>query len=87
MTIAATLKRLATLAADHFGRKPGDADIGTATHLRDDLRGDDFDIIDFGIVIEAEFDVDLPEDWHLGAPTIGDVVGLIDRLMAAKVAA
>jgi len=59
----------------HFGDKP----IEDATHLMDDLGGDEFDIVDVFIQIEEKLNISIPEEETFDIMTVSQLLEVVGR--------
>lgn len=53
-------------------------DITEASNIQDDLGADSLDVVDLVMVLEDEFDVEIPEDQVENIKTVGDIVKFIE---------
>jgi acyl carrier protein len=74
--------RVKKILSDHLGvelEKVTDTAVVT-----DDLHADSLDMVELAMSFEEEFDIDLPDDEAENAKTVGEVIRLIEKVVAAK---
>ena len=50
-------------------------------HIVDELGADSLDTIELLMAIEAEFEIEIPEEDAVNLGTVGDVIALVERLV------
>lgn len=63
--------RLQTTIADQLGERT--SEVTRTSHFRRDLHCDSLDAVEVVMAIEAEFDIDIPDEYAEGIETVGDV--------------
>lgn len=58
--------------------------ITEASYIQEDLGADSLDIVDLIMVIEDEFDIEIPEDQVENIKTVGDIVKFIEDTMVLR---
>lgn len=71
-------EKLADLLAEHFGVQR--QDISRDTDLKKDLAVDSLDLYELGMIVEEEFNVEIPDDQLPQIHTVADLVKLLKEL-------
>lgn len=71
------LKRVIALVEGMDRAKTSGVLLGDNTHLYNDLQLDSLDQVEFGLALEDEFDIEIPDEEAEQVVTIGDAVELI----------
>eukprot|EP00483_Globobulimina_turgida_P000790 UN00791 len=74
---ADVLKRIRTVLLAMERAQTEHKTIGHHTHLYNDLGLDSLDVVEFGLALEHEFDVEIPDEEAEQIVTIGDAVNVI----------
>ena len=71
--------KLVTIMAEQLGVQP--QEISTDTLLRDDLAVDSLDLYNLIMVLEEEFNIEIPEEAAAGIVTVGDALEQIKNAL------
>ena len=77
--MATTLDRMKSIICDYTDLKP--SDITEETNIRTDLSLNSLELVNLGVAIEAEFDVEIPDREALGLETVADAIAIIEKYM------
>ena len=69
------LDNLVSIMAEQLGVQP--QDISMDTLLRDDLAVDSLDLYNLGMILEDEFNIELPQDEMNDIESVADVVKML----------
>ena len=67
--------KLVSIMAEQLGVRP--QDISMDTLLRDDLAVDSLDLYNLGMILEDEFNIELPQDEMNDIESVADVVKML----------
>ena len=70
------------VCVDVLGVEPDEVEPGSL--FRDDLEADSLDFAELGMALEDRAGASIPDDELKGAKTVGDVVELLQRLLAGQ---
>ena len=74
--------KLVSIMAEQLGVQP--QDISMDTLLRDDLAVDSLDLYNLGMILEDEFNIELPQDEMNDIESVADVVKMLKELGVAE---
>jgi acyl carrier protein len=74
------LEKIKAIMAEQFDIE--EDDITTETKIADDLGADSLDVVDLLMLIEDEFEVEIPDEEVDNISTVGDLISYIEKNMA-----
>ena len=75
-----TLARVRQLVASQFGLEPDD--VSEHADFDDDIGADSLDIIEVEMLLEAEFDIEIPDTVHYG--TVAELAAIVQQKVQDK---